>query len=173
MSFIRTALTAAAVGTLAVALSGCSISVVDNAADKPAAETPTTETQTSSTDQDTAQEEPDAETPASDDDIDALIQDAEGDGASVVQRCDGELTLLDNGSNVRVEGHCDRLILNMTGSIINAEDVDYLSVIGDGNAVFVGEVDEVLVNGSGNIVTWTGATPSVKDVGTGNVLKAR
>ncbi len=87
-------------------------------------------------------------------------------------KCDGGLTLLDNAMSTQVEGWCEALILNTTGSQIVADDVRTLKVIGDGNLVFVGSVETLVVNGEGNVVIWTGDTPRITDVGSTNVLKA-
>lgn len=92
--------------------------------------------------------------------------------AAKVMRCDGEQTMLEDGVVIHVEGPCDRLILNTRGSQVAADDVTYLEVIGDGNVVLAGQVEKLLVNGRGNVVHWSGATPTVQDVGSENVLTA-
>ncbi|MCE4026550.1 DUF3060 domain-containing protein [Microbacterium sp. Au-Mic1] len=92
--------------------------------------------------------------------------------ATTTQRCDGELTLMQDAVAVHVEGPCDRLIVNAQGAQVVADDVTSLSVIGSANVVLAASVRELVVNGDGNIVNWTGSTPAISDIGTANTLKA-
>ncbi|MGO4679478.1 DUF3060 domain-containing protein [Microbacterium sp. 2MCAF23] len=92
--------------------------------------------------------------------------------ATTTQRCDGELTLMQDAVSVHVEGSCDRLIVNARGAQVVADDVAHLSVIGDANVVLAESMQELVVNGDANVVHWTGAAPSISDVGTSNTLTA-
>jgi len=92
--------------------------------------------------------------------------------ATTTQRCDSELTLMQDGVAVHVEGSCDRLIVNAQGAQVVADDVAHLSVIGSANVVLAKSVQELVVNGDANIVNWTGSTPAITDIGTSNVLRA-
>lgn len=172
MTLHRRLFALAAAGAVLITLTGCSVGVVDGSAEKPAAEKPADAPATAPQTEPAADpaDGPDAETPDATDR--GITRDSVIAAATTTQRCDGELTILDNAVIIRVEGACDRLILNSTGSMVVADDVDYLSVIGDGNAVFVGTVDQMVVNGDANLVNWTGATANVQDVGSANVLQA-
>ncbi|MGX1934655.1 hypothetical protein [Microbacterium resistens] len=166
---------------LLVALSGCSVAVVDGEAGEPSSSS------SPDTGADTGREsaEDDASSAASTGAEDSLpAADDAATGADPTRealiasstrtlRCDGELTLLDDAMATRVEGSCDRLILNTRGSQVVTDDVAFLEVIGDGNVVLSGAVDKLLVNGEGNVVRWTGETPEISDVGSTNVLKAQ
>lgn len=169
MRIIRTAAAVAAVLALSFGTTACSVRIADGAASSA----PEKRT------------EGDADAPAKEDSPSPAESDAGSApetggvtrddliaGATRTLRCDGELTMLDDAVIVRVEGSCDRLILNTTGSQIVADDVALLEVIGDGNLVLSGAVDELLVNGTGNVVHWDGATPKVSDVGSSNTLTA-
>ncbi|MFJ4167549.1 DUF3060 domain-containing protein [Microbacterium sp. NPDC089698] len=92
--------------------------------------------------------------------------------ATTTQRCDGELTLMQDAVAVHVEGPCDRLIVNAQGAQVVADDVVSLSVIGSANVVLAESVRELVVNGDANLVNWTGSTPTISDIGTSNTLKA-
>ena len=166
---------------LLVALSGCSVAVVDGGAGEPSPSSspdPGAEAGTESAEDDAS---PAASTgaedslPAVDDAATGADPTREALIASSTRtlRCDGELTLLDDAMATRVEGPCDRLILNTRGSQVVTDDVAFLEVIGDGNVVLSGAVDKLLVNGEGNVVHWTGETPEISDVGSTNVLKAQ
>ena len=163
----------AAAAVLVALLSGCSVSVIDKAEggkpaagaqDKPAKEEPPASPDPAPTD---AGEHP-LPNAATGLDRDAII------AATTVRRCDssGELTILDDAVVARVEGACKRIILNSKGSMLVTDDVTSMEVIGDANLVLTGSVDQVLVNGRGNTVHWSGATPTVSDVGSGNTLTA-
>jgi len=164
----------AAAAVLVALLSGCSVSVIDKtdggkpaagAQDTPAKEEPPASPEAAPTD---AGEHPlpNAAT--------GLDRDAITAAATTVRRCDssGELTILDDAVVARVEGTCKRIILNSKGSMLVTDDVTSMEVIGDANLVLTGSVDQVLVNGMGNTVHWSGATPTVSDVGSGNTLTA-
>lgn len=169
---MRRPLTALAAGIVMIAvLAGCSVNIVDG--DKPdsAERTPTTDSSVSEP-PDEPSEGPEENPPADDADDADITREQLIDGAATVMRCDGELTILDDAVAVYVEGDCDRLILNSSGSQVVTDDVTTLEVIGDANLVLSGAVDTLLVNGTGNVVHWTGTTPSVTDVGSSNVLKA-
>ena len=43
---------------------------------------------------------------------------------------------------------------------------------GAGSVVYAGKVDVLTVSGTANSVTWTGATPDVRDTGVSNILRA-
>lgn len=92
--------------------------------------------------------------------------------ATTTQRCDGELTLMQDAVAVHVEGACDRLTINARGAQVVADDVAHLTVIGDANTVLAGTVRELVVNGAANVVLWTGTTPAISDVGVSNTLTA-
>lgn len=164
----------ATAAVLVALLSGCSVSVIDGTgADRPPATTshePTKEEPPTSPDA--------APTDAGEHPLPnagkGLDRDAITAAATTVRRCDGsgELTILDDAVVARVEGTCKRIILNSKGSMLVTDDVTSLEVIGDANLVLTGSVDEVLVNGMGNTVHWSGATPTVSDVGSGNTLTA-
>ncbi|MFE6736625.1 hypothetical protein [Microbacterium sp. NPDC057650] len=169
MRIIRTAAAIAAVLALSFGATACSIRIADGAA-------PSATDKRAAGDADASAKE-DSPAPAESDagsapDRDGVTRDDLIAEATRTLRCDGELTMLDDAVIVRVEGSCDRLILNTTGSQVIADDVALLEVIGDGNLVLSGVVDELLVNGTGNVVHWTGATPKVSDVGSSNTLTA-
>lgn len=151
----------AAVTALSLSLAGCSVDVVDDSGSSDTEAPDDVETETFDDETDVGS---DVDLGLSRDDLSAMV--------TRTMRCDGELTLLDNGMSTRVDGNCDALTLNTTGSQIVADDVATLQLIGDGNVVFAGAVETLLVNGEGNIVVWTGDTPAVTDVGSTNVLKA-
>lgn len=162
-----TALTVAAL--LAAALTSCSVNVVDGGAPaEPSAEqsTPptdfTVEKQTSADDTDERDQGG----------LEGLDRETLIASATTVRRCDGELTILDDAVTMRIEGACDRLILNTRGSQIVTDDVAFLEVIGDGNVVLSSTVDKLLVNGAANVVQWQGATPTITETGSANVLTA-
>lgn len=163
-------LTAIAVtAMLLTALTACSVNVVDGAQPRPAASDDATQTDADAEtgpplDVIDEQAEPDA---GDDIDREALIA-----AATNVRRCDGELTIVDNAVLVRVEGPCDRLIVNSSGSQVVTDDVTFLEVVGDGNVVLSGTVETLLVNGAANVVHWQGATPTVTETGAANVLTA-
>lgn len=155
---------------LAAALAGCSVSVVDTA--KPSA-SPSPEysadvrlTRPSGPPRPVPQTGPPV-TMGGDATRSALIA-----AATRTVRCDGEYTLMDDAIIVRVEGSCKRIIVNASGSQVVADDVSSLELIGDSNIVLAGTVREVLVNGDANVVHWTGATPTVSDIGSANTLTA-
>ncbi|WP_433585048.1 hypothetical protein [Microbacterium hydrocarbonoxydans] len=165
------------IATLATPLAGCAVSITSD--EKPAP----SEHQSSSADASTGDssadddgqkvaprdDEPTEPGPVEDDDV---TREQLMAAATRTMRCDGELTILDDAVVVHVEGDCDRLILNSTGSQLVADDVALVEVIGDGNLLLTGAVEELLVNGTGNVVHWTGATPTVSDIGEANLLKA-
>lgn len=159
-----------AIGLLLAPLAGCSVAVVDGTAKPESSHDRGTDGETDAdADAELTEDEPSGDDDTADTGLDreTLIG-----AATSVRRCDGELTILDDAVAVYVEGTCERLILNSTGSQIATDDVAYLEVIGDGNVVLSGAVEKLLVNGMGNIVHWTGATPTVTDVGSSNVLTA-
>ncbi|WP_292701134.1 DUF3060 domain-containing protein [Microbacterium sp. 69-10] len=162
----------ATAAVLVALLSGCSVSVIDG-----------TDTPASTTRGEPAKEVPSASPDAAPTDEGehplpnagtGLDRDSITAAATTVRRCDssGELTILDDAVVARVEGTCKRIILNSKGSMLVTDDVTSLEVIGDANLVLTGSVDQVLVNGMGNTVHWSGATPTVSDVGSGNTLTA-
>lgn len=164
----------AATAVLIALLSGCSVSVIDGTGadrpsattqDKPAKEEPVESPDTAPTD---------AGEPSLPNAATGLDRDAITAAATTVRRCDssGELTILDDAVVARVEGTCKRIILNSKGSMLVTDDVTSMEVIGDANLVLTGSVDQVLVNGMGNTVHWSGATPTVSDVGSGNTITA-
>ncbi len=162
MNVIRP-LTAAACLALIALTGGCAVSVIDPG--KPDASAPAESTTSSS-----SSDAPEQEDTAADDAAPSREQLISG--ATRVLRCDGVLTIIDDGVSVYVEGDCEHLILNSSGSQVAADDVALLEVIGDANVVLTGEIGELLVNGTGNVVHWTGETPSVSDIGDANVLTA-
>lgn len=185
---MRTPRPLAALGTalaLAAVLTGCSVSVVDDAKPSPATasgpagfsaedarETPPAADPGSSPTASTASTAPPAvqNPPAAKEG--GITRDDLVAGATTVQRCDRELTLMQDGMAIHVEGSCEHLIVNARGAQIVADDVAALEIIGDANLVLTGPLQKVTVNGSGNVVKWTGATPTVSDVGSANTLTA-
>ena len=168
----------AAVTVLPLSLVGCSVDVVDDSGSSGSNVSPADSSSVTADDAETETAD-DADTETFDDETDVdsdvdlgLSRDELSAMVTRTERCDGELTLLDNGMSTRVDGDCDVLTLNTTGSQIVADDVTTLQLIGDGNVVIAGAVETLLVNGEGNIVVWTGDTPAVTDVGSTNVLKA-
>ena len=143
---------------LTTALAGCSVSVVDGTS--PSA--------------DTSRQDP---TPARETDPPSTAQGA-SDRASLIAaatrtvRCDGEYALMDDAIIVRVEGACDHVIVNASGSQLVIDDAALVEVIGSSNVVLAGTVQTVRVNGNANVVHWTGATPTVSDIGSANTLTA-
>ena len=79
---------------------------------------------------------------------------------------------MDDATIVRVEGACDRIVVNASGAQLVADDVALVEVIGNSNVVLTGAVQKVLVNGEANVVHWTGKTPTVSDIGSTNTLTA-
>lgn len=165
----RTIVSLSAAIALIMIMSGCSVSIVDGET-PDASEQQKPPASSSSEGGSSPSKEPDADEPPSD--ADEITRDKLIDGATTVMRCDGELTILDDAVAVYVEGDCDRLILNSSGSQVVTDDVTTIEVIGDANLVLSGAIDTLLVNGKSNIVHWSGATPSVTDVGDSNVLTA-
>ncbi|MDR2997526.1 MAG: hypothetical protein LBU78_05360 [Microbacterium sp.] len=162
MRIIRTVAGVVTAVALAFTATACSVSIVDR----------TAPSESSSTDAGSKGVEKTAsDAPAAPDAAGATRDDITARAARTL-RCDGELTMLDDAVVVRIDGSCDRLILNTTGSQVVAEDIGTLEVIGDNNLVLTGAVDHLTVNGESNIVHWTGATPNVTDVGDTNTLTA-
>ncbi len=155
---------------LAAALTGCSISVVDSANPSASPESSASVTQEGEHRTDPPKPAPQTDPPVSL--RDGPTRDTLIATATTIQRCDGQLTLMQDAMTVRVEGACDRLILNAHGAQVVADDVAVVEIIGDSNVVFAGSIQKLNVNGSANVVTWTGATPTVSDIGSGNTLTA-
>lgn len=166
MTSLRPILAFAAAAALAALFSGCSVAVVDKSPDSGSA---AGGTQSPPTD---GGAPPIASDPITAPAGVALDRETVISAATTVRRCDDELTIIDDALTARIDGSCDRIILNSTASTIVTDDVGYLEVIGDGNVVFAGDVTKLLVNGEGNVVHWSGQTPAVTDVGTSNVLTA-
>ena len=165
---LTTAASALTALLLAATLSGCAVSVTDPKEPDTASPSESTAAPSGAAEKPSdTPEQADASTEGADPSRDDLIA-----AATRVMRCDGELTILDDAVSVYVEGECDRLILNSSGSQVATDDVVLLEVIGDANVVLAGTIGELLVNGTGNVVHWQGATPSVSDVGNANVLTA-
>lgn len=166
---LATALATALV--LSAGLTACSVHVVDGDASSvspsPADSTPSTpasgraSTPSASSADGSAATEADGVTRAD------LI-----DRATKVLRCDGELTITQDAVALRIEGPCDSVVLNSSGSRIVTDDVAHLEVIGDGTLVLTGHVQRLGVTGSANVVHWTGSTPAILDVGDGNIITA-
>lgn len=170
MRTLRPLALAVATLSLTLAFTACSVNVVDGT--KPSAgseKTPPQKTDEKTTPSTAPSEDAEEQSSPDGDGIDRQTVIA---AATTVKRCDGELTLTQDAAIIRVEGACDRVILNATGSQLVTDDVAYLEVIGDGNVVLSGTVDKLLVNGNSNLVHWQGTTPAVTDVGSANVLTA-
>lgn len=168
MSFIRPILGIATVAVFVTLLSGCSVSVVDKSVPNKSAAPPQQSAPDASSEQPVEENASDSLIPG----VTEMDRSSLSAAATSVRRCDGEITILDDAIVARVEGSCDRLILNSTGAMIVTDDVTLLEVIGDGNLVLTGAVDTVQVNGTGNSVHWVGPTPVVQNTGSGNLITA-
>ena len=156
----------------ALALAGCSVGLVDGA--KPTS-SPRPDSTSRAEVQGGAASQPPSPAPVTEPPV---TMPGGPDRAAVIAaatrtvRCDGEYSLMDDAMVVRVEGACDRIIVNASGSQLVADDVGIVEVIGNSNVVLTGAVQKVLVNGEANVVHWTGATPTVSDIGSTNTLTA-
>ena len=161
----------------ALALAGCSVGLVDGTKPTPS---PRPDSTSSIEVQGGAATRPPSPAPVTAPPVTAPPVSSPGgaDRAAVIAaatrtvRCDGEYALMDDAMIVRVEGACDRIIVNASGSQLVADDVALVEVIGNSNVVLTGAVQKVLVNGEANVVHWTGATPTVSDIGSTNTLTA-
>lgn len=160
----------AAALALTAGLAGCSVSVVDAA--QPSASPSPEVSADVQLDRPSGSPQPVSPTDPPVTVGDALSRAGLIAAATTTQRCEGELTLMQDAAVVHVEGSCDRLIVNAQGAQVVADDVAYLSVIGSANVVLTGAVQTLVVNGDANVVNWTGTTPTITDVGTANTLKA-
>lgn len=159
-------------GVLALSLSGCAMRVTDTATETPvASESPTQNPATSTPDPGPTPASPDAFLVIPDPDAAQERADLIA-AATTVLRCDGERTLDEQATVVRVEGECDVLVVAMDAGVVVADDVRELQVTGAGSVVYAGKVDVLTVSGTANSVTWTGATPDVRDTGVSNILRA-
>lgn len=84
--------------------------------------------------------------------------------------CSPGLDVAAHGAIIRVEGACDDLTVSADAAVVVADDVRALTVTGDGSTVLVLELTSLQVSGDVNLISWTGATPSVSDTGTANTL---
>ncbi|MFT4258009.1 DUF3060 domain-containing protein [Microbacterium sp.] len=173
MRVIRNRSVAALLLALAVApaLAGCTVAVVDPSAGAPSAQRTPAGTADGAEGSDAGLESPPAYAPAEAGDDDTQAQrEALLAAVDTTMLCpDGPLTA--DGDIVRVEGHCEQLVIEIDAGVVIADDVDALTLAGSGTTVFVENVLELTVTGDASSVFWSGSTPDVSDSGAANVLK--
>lgn len=169
----KTSAAAALLLTLAVApaLAGCTVAVVDPSEGAPSAERTPAGTTDGPDRSDAGLESPPASAPAETVSGDSQAQrEALLAAVDTTMSCpDGPLTA--DGDIIRVEGHCERLVIDIDAGAVIADDVDDLTLRGSGTTVFVGNVLTLTVTGSASSVFWSGSTPDVSDSGAANTLK--
>jgi len=192
---MRTLPALALAALLAIGLTGCSVSVTD--AEAPGDETATASPGSQPAGDDTAAEsgsetEP-ADEPAAPEDEDpqpvASSDSSSGGGDSwseeeadyrddmldAVTRtltCDGEVTFTPDeaGTVAKIDGPCDRIVVDMFAGVVIAGEVGEIEVNGSGNVIYLDSVDAITAAGDANSVSWLGDTPKVSDSGAGNVI---
>ncbi|WP_223628866.1 DUF3060 domain-containing protein [Microbacterium sp. EST19A] len=170
----RPSATAAAAIILAVLLSGCTVRIIDPAAESPGATSGSTDTET-----------PAAETPAAERPPTKTPEATEHDGLDA-EHAEHRQRLLDSvtttmpcptgplqqdGSIIRIEGACAEVRIDLDAGAVIVDDVTTILLSGSGTVIYAGTLGEVRVSGSANEIYWTGETPQVTDTGTANVLR--
>lgn len=170
----RLSATAAAALLLVVFLSGCTVRIIDPAAESagptsgatgpetPAAAKPVTE-------------KPATKTPAATDDGGLDAEHAEHrqsllDSATTTMPCPTG-PLQQDGSIIRIEGACDEVRIDLDAGAVIVDDVTTLLLSGSGTVVYAATIGELRVSGSANEIYWAGETPQVTDTGSANVLR--
>ena len=171
----RSTAAATAVLITAVALSGCTLRIVDPASESPdpasnsqGPESPPAETP--------EQETPEANQPSADPQPDGW--DAEHaahrerllESASTTMPCPTG-PLQQDGTIIRIEGDCDEIRIDLDAGAVIVDDVSSLLLSGSGTVVYAATIGEVRVSGTANEIYWLGETPQVTDTGTANVLR--
>lgn len=175
----RSSAAAAATIVVAVLLSGCTMRIIDPAAEDAGPTTGATGAETPA--KTPAPKTPDA---AEDDDrsdpdpapIDGL--DAEHaahrqrllDSATTTMPCP-TAPLQQDGTIIRIEGDCDEIRIDLDAGAVIVDDVSSLQLSGSGTVVYANTIGDVRVSGTANEIYWTGETPQVTDTGTANVLR--
>jgi len=173
------ALSLLVVGT---ALAGCSVRVADPAAATPEAaistSAPASSDSSPSKNAENAENTgaPDATgaAPVADDERMARLQRSRWTG-SVTQHvvcADGEYTVDRNADALVVEvtGDCREIKIIASGATVLLPEVDELTVEGDGNIMILASARQVSIDAQAdaNLIGWENGTPAVKDAGTLN-----
>ncbi|MFJ2553764.1 hypothetical protein [Microbacterium sp. NPDC087591] len=155
-------------------LTGCTVSIVDPAAEGDRATAPQESGSTPQT------ESTPRTTPREDQTDDAAeASELSAPNAAERERLTAAATItmtcprgpLDqDGSIIRVEGACADLVIDIDAGAVIADDVDRLQLRGSGTVVFAGTIGTATVSGSANQVIWSGPTPVLEDSGSANSL---
>lgn len=154
-----------------VLLSGCTVSIIDPADRDQPRETSGSAQAPADPSPDDADESPaPAESPTSGYSPEhAAERQRLLEGATTTMPCPST-ALAQDGAVIRVEGPCTELVIDMDAGVVIADDVDRITLSGDGTIVYAQTIGSVSVSGSADQVYWTGATPAVQDTGTANTL---
>lgn len=83
---------------------------------------------------------------------------------------DGTLDIADIAGIIALDSDCADITVSGSGTVLLANSIDRLSVVGVNNEVFVGSLGSLDVSGSGNTVTWEGGSPTVTNTGVNNEM---
>lgn len=159
----RISSTAIVAAVLAIMLAGCTVSIIDPSAPEPPENT--TDAPSSAAEAPPSTTEPSAGFSS----VNAAERDAYLAAADTTMTCP-DARLDQTAAIVRIEGACAHLIIDIDAGVVIADDVEEITLNGDGTVVYVNDVSKLLVTGSANSVLWTGEAPDVKDIGTANSL---
>lgn len=71
---------------------------------------------------------------------------------------------------IQLDTNCTYVEVDGAGTVLLAEDISNLKILGTNLSVFARNIDELTVSGDGNRVFWTGDTPTITDTGINNEL---
>jgi len=196
---MRTLPALALAALLAIGLTGCSVSVTDaetpsdDTATAPPASQPTAGDDAAAESGSETEPAREAGEPSSPEDEEPQSAESDGgrsgggdswseeeadyrddmlDAVSRTLTCDGEVTFTadDAGTVAKVDGPCDRVVVDMFAGVVIAGEVGEIEVNGSGNVIYLDSVDVITAAGDANSVSWLGDTPEVNDSGAGNVI---
>lgn len=87
------------------------------------------------------------------------------------QTCTPGMRLEASNTKIALTGDCSDLTVSGKGLILAVEKAASLSVEGSDNVIAVRQLDDLSVTSSNNIIGWLSGSPTIKDQGTGNLIR--